>query len=262
MDFASLITSLHPWILFLLILAVGISVAEFGSWLSRKVLRKEPKEGPVGSLVGSMLALLAFMLGFTFSITSSRFSSRKEIVIEEAKAISTCYLRCSLIPEKQRKEIRGFLREYTDLLVGIKDPAAINETVSRLEVLNLRIWDQAATLAGENMDSELRSLYIESVNHVLDIFYKRKTVSLVYRIQPAIWTTLLSLYILSMFLVGYEISDHKRRRILNTPIMTTAFALIVTLIADMDSAAYSRNFKVNRQPLIDVQKMMQEKGLN
>ena len=65
-----------------------------------------------------------------------------------------------------------------------------------------------------------------------------------------------------MFLVGYEISGFKRRRILNTPIMATAFALIVTLIADMDSAAYSRNFKVNRQPLIDVQKMMQDESLN
>ena len=261
MDLASLITSLHPWILFLLILAIGISATEFGVWLSKRAKPKEPKEGPVGSLMGSMLALLAFMLGFTFSIASSRFASRKEIVIEEAKAISTCYLRCSLIPEKQKMEIRGFLREYTDLLVEIKDPAVINKTITRLEVLNLQIWDQAASLASENMDSELRTLYIESVNHVLDIFHKRKTVSLVYRIQPAIWMTLLSLYILSMFLVGYEISDYKRRRILNTPIMATAFALIVTLIADMDSAAYSRNFKVNRQPLIDIQKMMQDKSL-
>src|SRR5688572_5151648 len=122
MDVALLITSLHPWVLFLLTTILGVLIAEVGVWLARRSKEKEKKEGEAspGTLVGAMLALLAFMLGFTFSITSSRFADRKELVIRQSNALGTCYLRTSLLPEKQKTESRKLLREYTDILVQMQ----------------------------------------------------------------------------------------------------------------------------------------------
>jgi len=260
MDIASLITSLNPWILFPLVIGLGIAAAELGVWLGKKTIAKEGKDGSISSMVGSMLALLAFMLGFTFSYTSTRFATRRELVVEQAKALSTCYLRSDLIPAKQKQEMRGMLVQYTDVLAGMKTSSDVDRSVPLLERLNMKIWDEAATLANETMDSELRSLYIRGINEVVEIYQKRKTVGLVYRIRGPIWTTLFVLFLLSMILAGYEISVHKRRRLFNVAFMATAFALIVTLIADMDSRAESRNFKANLQPLEDVQKMMHDRG--
>jgi hypothetical protein len=61
-----------------------------------------------------------------------------------------------------------------------------------------------------------------------------------------------------MFILGYEFSSHKRPRFLDTPLIAAAFALIVALIADMDSTKRVGNFRVSQQPLIEVQKMVHQ----
>jgi hypothetical protein len=50
------------------------------------------------------MGLLAFILAFTFSFTSSRLDIRKQLVLEEANAVGTAYLRAgALTPPPQGK---------------------------------------------------------------------------------------------------------------------------------------------------------------
>src|SRR3954453_23419961 len=99
----TVINFLPSWVLFLVVLLLGIGAGEAGAWLKPKRERNQlkEKEGPGASLIGSILGLLAFMLAFTFSITASRLAERKNLVAQQAIALGTCYLRTSLIPEKQ-----------------------------------------------------------------------------------------------------------------------------------------------------------------
>src|SRR5436305_4822773 len=99
--------SMSPWVLYLLIVVLSVLVVGAGAltgYLRYKTGVKEA-EGPLGTAVGATLGLLAFMLGFTFSLTWTRFASRNNLIILQAKAIEACYLRTSLIPEKQKIEI-------------------------------------------------------------------------------------------------------------------------------------------------------------
>lgn len=259
---ATLTTVLPYWVLFLFTFAIGIAASELGSWITRRREKDEKeKSSAVGTLVGALLGLLAFMLGFTFSITSSRFSERKHLVVDQAKAIGTCYLRTSLLPEKQKQETRRLFKEYVDLLIGTSKNADIEKNVPIMENLQTQIWKQASSLQNENMDSPLRSLYVSSVNEVIDIFGERKAVVSVFKIPALIWLALLLLYLLSMFVVGAEMGSNKSRRTLNLPIMTAAFAIIVVLIAEMDSTTRINQFKVSQQPLIDVQQMIKSEEL-
>lgn len=260
MDIALWITTLPPWLLLLITVVIGVLAAELGVRLAHDKTPKVKKEGAasVGTLVGAMLGLLAFMLGFTFSITASRFGDRKALVVSQSKAIGTCYLRTSFLPERQKAETRKLLREYVDILVQMKNYKDLDKDIGRMERIHLLIWDQTASLAKEDMDSELRSLFVSSVNEVIDIFGERKTVALVFRIPGVLWTSLFLLFILSMFVVGYEIGSYSNRRILDTPLMATAFALIVVLIANMDSTRGVQRFRVSQQPLIEVQQMMRD----
>jgi hypothetical protein len=260
MNVINWITSLPPWALFLLTTIIGILAAELGIRLAQ---RKRQKEGggegaSRGSLVGALLGLLAFMLGFTFSITASRFSDRKALVVEQAKAIGTCYLRTSFLPERQKHESRKLLREYADRLVQMKSYSDLEKDIARMEAIHILIWNQTASLAQEKMDSELRALYVTSVNEVIDIFGERKTVTLVFRIPSALWTALFLLYLLSMFVVGYEIGSYSRRIKLDTPMMAAAFALVVILIADMDSIKGARRFRISWQPLVETRQSMND----
>jgi hypothetical protein len=257
---ATFITYMPSWVLFILTLCIGLTAAECGVWVVKRREKKgvKDKEASVGSLVGALLALLAFMLGFTFSITASRYSERKHLVVDQAKYIGTCYLRTSLIPEKQKQETRRLLNQYIDLLVDATNAPVMEKNNDRLEALQLEIWKQTASLKDENMDSPLRSLYVSSVNQVFDIFGERRAVVLTFRIPSAIWVALFLLYIFCLFVVGLEISSYKTRRSLNVPIMTAAFSLIVVLIAAMDASRKKGHFTVTQQPLVEVQQMIRE----
>lgn len=257
MDLGKFITSMPPWALFGLVTVISLLSAEAGAVIGKRRLRKgvhEP-EAPVGTAVSAMLGLLAFMLGFTFSITADRFADRKNLVIKQANAIATSYLRASPLPEKQKTEIRKIYRQYISLLTDIHAEQEIEANLAQMEELQLQLWQQTASLAEEDIDSELRSLFTASVNEVIDISSERETVGLIFRIPNALWTSLILLTIMSMFTFGYQTGINGSRRIFEMPLLPVAFALIIVLIADMDSTNQNR-FKVSYEPLKNLKKLM------
>lgn len=62
-----------------------------------------------------MLGLLALLLGFTFAMAMSRFEVRKQLVLDEANAIGTTFLRAQLLPPPARQEISDLLRQYVEV---------------------------------------------------------------------------------------------------------------------------------------------------
>ena len=260
MNIASWMITLPFWLTFLIITAIGVIIAEAGIKIGQRKQQKEEKEDgdSIGTVVGAILGFLAFMLAFTFSYTESRFANRKALVIEQAKTLRTFYLRTSLIPEKQKNEVRKLLGEYIDLLVETRSSSNMQAKIDRMEQIHLLIWNQTASLVNENMDGELRSLFVDATNDMIDIFSERKTVVFVYQIPNIIWACLLLLYMLSMFILGYAFSKRKKRGIIDTPVIAAAFALIVALIADMDSTKRVGNFQISQQPLIEVQKLIHQ----
>src|SRR4051794_38485293 len=75
-----------------------------GRW--RQGRSEHEREAPVGAIVGASLALLGFLLAFTFGMAASRFDTRRELVLDEANAIGTTYLRATLLSEPHATEVR------------------------------------------------------------------------------------------------------------------------------------------------------------
>ena len=100
---ATILDVLPLWGLFLTIVLLVLAAIEagyrLGSYRHRYAGRE--KEAPVGAMVGATLGLLAFMLAFTFGMAASRFDTRKQLVLDEANAIGTTYLRTAMLPEKR-----------------------------------------------------------------------------------------------------------------------------------------------------------------
>jgi CDP-diglyceride synthetase len=254
---ASIVSYLPYWGFFIVVFLLGVSAAELGGYITRR--RAGSKEvPPAGTLVGALLGLLAFMLGFTFSITSSRFSNRKQLVVDQANAIGTCYLRTDLLPDSQKIETKKLLGQYVDELLETSQVKDLNSRLNRLDSLNMQIWKVTSSLKDKNMDPPLRSLYTASINSMIDLFGERKTVVFVFRIPGAIWAALFLLYLLSMFVVGSEIGSPKGKRTISVPVMTAAFALIVVLIADMDTTDKPGRFSINQKAMVDVQNMIKK----
>src|SRR5512135_2757213 len=123
------------WGIFLITVAVILLSIECGFRLGqfrhqRSELEDKP---PVGEMVGATLALLAFMLAFTFGMAASRFEVRRGLVIDEANAIGTTYLRAGLLPEPFRVEVRKLLREYVSVRLEGIHPEKLSQSLSRSE---------------------------------------------------------------------------------------------------------------------------------
>ena len=252
--------SLPLWAIFSIIVAMSLLAIELGFRFARWVKRGEKKEteGDVGGIVAALLGLLAFILAFSFSITTNRFDTRKQLVLDEANALSTTYLRAGLVPEAQSVAIKSLLEEYTGLRVKVvAEPSKIGEILVRSEEIHAQLWMQADSLVHENMDSEIRSLFIASLNEVIELHERRKTVALIYRIPSFIWLSLHLMMVASMFGTGYQMGASGARRPFAIPLMVAAFALVIIMIAAMDRPNEAM-FKVSQQPLIDTLEMMRK----
>ena len=109
--------ALPLWGLFLVILLLVLLSVEGGYRLGkyRRSRSEQEKEAPVGAMVGATLGLLAFMLAFTFGLAAARFDTRRQVLLDEANAIGTTYLRAGMLPTRAKPFVHSF--ETTWMLV-------------------------------------------------------------------------------------------------------------------------------------------------
>lgn len=209
--------------------------------------------------VAAVLGLLAFMLGFTFSLTWSKFANRNSLGIQHSKAITLSYLRAGLIPEKQKLEIRKLLREYIEILLDIQN-SNLETSLLRINEIHLAMWRETESLAIEDMDGELRSLFIGSINDLIGLSLERKTIALFIRVPNAIWRSLFFLAGIGMLAFGYQAGISGINKLFQLTLLPVAFGLVIVLIAELNAQDFRRHFKVTRQPLKEALEMMEKVG--
>lgn len=258
MDFGLVIYSMPLWLLFVLTTAISLAAVEAGVRLANTAITRQSQdpEGPLGTVVGAVLGLLAFILAFTFILASTRFDTRKQLVLDSANSLSTTYLRAGLLPDHQKREVRRLLLDYVESVLDVKS-TNVPMVLKRVEDIQDKLWQQTESLSQVDMDSELRSLFVTSLNETLDLHSSRKTVALDYRIPSTIWLAVFALMAVSMVIVGYQVGMSRSRRLRGMPIMVLAFSLVIVMIADMDRPI-TGHFTVNQQPLIDVRDMIRK----
>ncbi len=256
--------SIPMWVIFIGIVLIVMVSIEGGYRLGHFAHKRaeDEKESPVSVISGSVLALGAFMLAFTFGIVSNRFDARKELVREEANAIRTAWLRSDFLPEPDRAETKGLIRQYLDARLAFalsrdKTSQSLESGLAETERAQGRLWEIAVANARKDMNSDVAALYIESLNDVFSIHALRVTLGLQTRVPLGIWLLLLVLTSLGMMGVGYQTGIAGSKRSLARPILAVSFALVIALIADLDRA-HGGFIRVTQQPLLDLQTWMSE----
>src|SRR4051794_670555 len=92
----------------------------FAGHATRRIINRTEKgqddseHAQEGYLVGSMLGILALLMAFSFSMALDRYEERRHLVVQEANAIGTAYLRAQLLDEPYRGRLSKLLVDYTD----------------------------------------------------------------------------------------------------------------------------------------------------
>lgn len=244
------------WGLFLAIMLVVMLSVECGyrAGKYRRSRSEDEKEAPVGAMVGATLGLLAFMLAFTFGMAASRFDTRKQVLLEEANAIGTTYLRAAMLPDR-RDEIRVLLRQYVDARLDAVQSGKLVESIRRSENLQEQLWAHAVALGENNPTSIAVGLFVQSLNEVIDLHTKRVTAGLRNRIPGAIWLVLFAVAVVSLAAMGYHAGLSRTIRSPAELAVAFTFSAVIGLIADLDRPQEGA-LVVSQQALVDLRESM------
>jgi len=77
-----------------------LALHEIGRRLGLRRIERDPEGASAGAGVidGAVFGLLGLLVAFTFSGAAARFDGRRHLVVEEANAIGTAWLRLDLLP--------------------------------------------------------------------------------------------------------------------------------------------------------------------
>ncbi|MEJ2514671.1 MAG: hypothetical protein P8102_05520, partial [Gammaproteobacteria bacterium] len=147
-----------------------------GFWLgNRHRLRHPDREaGPVGAAAGACLGLLAFLLAFNFGTATSRFENRKSLLLEEANAIHTAWLRADLLEDASAARARALLADYLETRIRVNQDN-VDDVIREGEDIQDELW---AIAVAELRAGPSARLFAQSVNHLVDVQTERVVHSL------------------------------------------------------------------------------------
>jgi hypothetical protein len=236
-----MLLQLPIWLFGLLVLGVLLLIGLAGyavrQWHDARH-RQPPEEkegGQEGYLVSAVLGLFALLLGFTFALAVDRFDARRMLVLEEANAIGTTYLRAQLLEAPHRARISGLLVAYADNRIALGKAteldAGAREMLATNDRLVTELWQATAAAFPSIRDFDFSSSFIDSVNTVIELDAKRKTARRA-RVPPGVFAVL-GIYGAGVALVlGYVLTGWRGR--IAGVFLLALFTLSVMLIMDID----------------------------
>jgi AraC-like DNA-binding protein len=256
MEMTGLLDLFPLWTIFPISVAVALISVELGYRLaqSRQRRSQEEKEAPVGGMAGAALGLLAFMLAFTFGMASSRSEDRRQLMLSEANAIGTTYLRSKMLAEPVRTDAQNLIREYVDVRIEAVQTGKLQPAIIKSEDLQNRLWAVAVVQAAKE-PNVITSLFIQSLNEVIDLHAARLMAAVRSRVPGVIWLVLYLLAVIAMLMMGYHAGLANSRRSIATIALVIGFSSVLYLIADLDRPGQGM-LKVSQQSMIDVRKSM------
>jgi hypothetical protein len=222
--------------------ALGILVGmlvflELGRWIGarRGPAGEETEDGGAGAVDGAIFALLGLLIAFTFSGAASRFDERRAMVLTEANAIGTAYLRIDLLPEAAQPELRSLFREYLGARLAtyraVPDMVAVRAEYARSLDLQGEIWRRAVAAAKTDPSPAVMSLVVSSLNDTFDIATSRLVATRTH-VPPGILALLLGLAFAASLVVGFTTAGAPRRwfrRVLFAGVIAASLFVILDL---------------------------------
>jgi len=255
MSYVRFLDNISVWVLFIIIILVFSIASELGFRVGKLIHeRLEKEQNPmVGTILGASLGLLAFFLAFTFNMAGSRYDARKKLVIDEANAIETTYLRVKLLPKPYRTEFQDLLSKYVDGRAQLQKAnfEIVRQVIAESEELHNLLWSKVVTLTEKSNYSGGTALFIRSLNEVFDLHRKRVNAGLHNRIPISIFATLYFVGSLAMAMMGYQAGLSGKRSPIASFALILTFSIVLTLISDLERPR-QEIFSVSQQTMVDL----------
>ncbi len=226
-----------------LIFAAGLFVGmvlllEAGRWLGRRRRQKDEEGGRagLGAVEGAVFGLLGLLIAFTFSGAASRFDARRQLVVQEANAIGTAWLRLDLLPASAQPEVRDRFRQYLDLRLAayqkLPDIEAARADLDKAAAVQGVIWNRAIAACKES-PNPLQAQLIPALNEMFDLATTR-TMSAEAHPPAIVFVMLGILALMSSLLAGSAMAGGQKRSLIHIVGFALIMATTVYVILDLE----------------------------
>lgn len=204
---------------------------------TRKSQNPELAHEGIGGLEAAVFALLGLLLGFSFGGGTSRLESRRQLIIQEANAIGTAYLRVDILAAGDQPEMRRLFRGYLDARLRVyqklPDLNAAEQELARATKIQQGIWSQAVAATRAYPTQTAARLLLPALNEMIDVTTSR-TVALYTKIPSLIFGLLIVVALLSGLVAGYAMAKRQSRSWLHMVVYALVIAITIYAVLDLD----------------------------
>ncbi|MGA8098200.1 MAG: hypothetical protein WB810_06025 [Candidatus Cybelea sp.] len=195
----------------------------------------------LGVLQAGLLTLASFVLGLSFSQAQGRFDVRRDLVVKEANAIGTTWLRADQLSGRQQQRFRELLIDYTATRLDAYQFHGSTELGERTYKAQLsrsnRDQDEmwaiiSPALRAHSSDLGL-SLLMQALNETIDISAEQLQ-ALTTHIPTAVVELTLALITLGALSLGLRFAADGARPAALSAVYVVASVIVVTMMVDYD----------------------------
>ena len=201
------------------LLAASLAFLAVGRRIGARRLHLDPKGGSAGhaAVEAAVFGLLGLLLAFTFSGAMQRFDERRQLIAEEANAITTAHWQADLLSPEARSAFRDTLRQYLNARVEVsRHPRLIDwgqeflppDDVARSEALQSKIWQIAIDPNHTQRAESVEQVLLPTLTSMFAVARARNSIG--QRHPPEIiYGMLFGLTLVSSLLAGYGMAASK-----------------------------------------------------
>lgn len=208
-----------------------------------RFIKEKIEVDPFNVVQAGLLTLASFVLGLSFAQASDRFDSRRALVVKEANAIGTTWLRAGQLEPAQKVLFRRTLTDYTasrlaaygtkrtDLANGMTDwqRQSVEKTARDQDAL----WAVASNALRAHPANLGLSLLMETLNDTIDVSAEQVQ-ALTHHVPTAVVVLTLALVTVSSLSLGVRFAFEGYRPLAISLIYVVANVLVIWMMIDYD----------------------------
>lgn len=189
------------------------------------------------AIQASLFALLGLLIAFTISGGETRLDARRKLIVAEANAIGTAYLRLDMMPPAAQPQLRELFRRYTESRIAyfshVSHLDELRGIRARSAELQDQIWAAAVEAAHDVPDTRPALLGLPAINAMIDVTTERDA-ALQTHVPAAMFVLLIVLAFACAFLAGAEMSKQRRPSAFHVLAFSATLALTCYVIVNVE----------------------------
>jgi hypothetical protein len=189
----------------------------------------------LGPVEAAVFGLMGLIIALSFSGAALRFDNRRTLIIDEANAIGTAYLRVDLLPDSVQPLVRRYFRDYLDTRIelyrNISNQNKSAELEEKTAALQMKIWKASVNASRQPDNISTSMLLLPALNSMFDIYTTRTTIRQIHQPNIIFIVMIIMAWVCSI-IAGFGMSIRKSRSWIH--LLGFILVMLITIIVIID----------------------------